>query len=102
MAKTEVLQIRLTITELETWREAAELDGVSLSHYVRKAVTSKVKLDATLRDQADRARENRRMQRLAMQKLEEASAARRRRPTRDEMLRQLLLEVGELRADLNQ
>ena len=67
--KTEVLQVRLTPAELAAWQEAAGLDGVSLSQYVRDAATARAKLDRVLGDEAERRREDERMRPVAAQKL---------------------------------
>jgi uncharacterized protein (DUF1778 family) len=72
MAKSEILRLRLTTTELDAWKQAAELGRAkSLSDYVREAVTARAKVDGILREQEAREREDARMHRIAAKRLSE-------------------------------
>src|SRR5262249_40297124 len=71
MSKSEVVQIRVTPDELHSWQDAAELEDVSLSQYLREAEASRLQLERRLREQEARDREIARRQRIAIAKLAE-------------------------------
>jgi hypothetical protein len=89
MPKSHVLQIRLDDATLSLWRDEAERAGLSVSELVRESVEARCRLEARLRDEADRQRQAAHMQRVALRRLAEVEERRGRAPTRDDVLAKL-------------
>ena len=85
MPKSHVLQIRLDEDTYAAWRAEAARQGLSLSAFVRDAVDARCRLEARLREEAERQSRAIQMQQEAARRRAAAELSR-REPTADDVL----------------
>jgi Mobilization protein NikA len=69
MPKTEVIRLRLTPEELDSWKAEAKHARTSVSAFVRDCVDARCRLHATLREEDERRAHLHQMQREAARRL---------------------------------